>query len=148
MDIRPSSVAEMRSLAGALFAAHYEEVAKNRQTTPLDPHWGRYEALEDSGQLIALAAWEGDRIIGYSVCLVTENLHYGSTVMAHNDVLYVEPAHRRSRLGLQLMRESERLAVARGAKRMTWHAKEGTALAAILPKIGYGVHEIVFARDF
>lgn len=138
----------MHGLAQTLFASHYEEVAARRQNTPLSPDWLRYQALEQNGSLIILAAWEGDRIVGYSVSIVTTALHYSTTVFCQNDVLFVDEAHRRGRLGVRLIRETERIAVAEGTKRVFWHAKEGTALAAILPKLGYGVHEVVYSRDF
>lgn len=138
----------MHGLAQTLFASHYEEVAARRQNTPLSPDWLRYQALEQNGSLIILAAWEGDRIVGYSVSIVTTALHYSTTVFCQNDVLFVDEAHRRGRLGVRLIRETERIAVSEGTKRVFWHAKEGTALAAILPKLGYGVHEVVYSRDF
>ena len=148
IEIRPSTVAEMHRVAGVLFASHYEEVAARRQNTPLSPDWLRYQALEQHGSLITLAAWEGERIVGYSVSIVTTALHYSTTIFCQNDVLFVAEAHRRGRLGIRLIRETERIAVAGGTKRVFWHAKQGTALAAILPRLGYGVHELVYSRDF
>lgn len=138
----------MHGLAQTLFASHYEEVAALRQNTPLSPDWLRYQALEKNGSLIILAAWEGDRIVGYSVSIVVTHMHYSTTVMCHNDVLFVAMEHRRGRLGLRLIRETERVAVAGGARRVTWHAKPGTALEAILPKLGYGAHETIYSMDF
>jgi hypothetical protein len=30
---------------------------------------------------------------------------------------------------------------------IVWHAKQGTALEAILPRIGYGVQDILFSKE-
>lgn len=148
VTLRPSTVTEMRAVAAALFVDHYDEVAKNKGTTPLSPDWGVYQTLENQGKLILIAAWAGETMVGYSASMVGPHPHYSTTVMAQNDVLFVAKDHRRGRVGLRLVRETERIAAAMGARRVMWHAKQGSALEAILPKVGYGVHEIIFARDF
>ena len=34
-----------------------------------------------------------------------------------------------------------------GCKLMLWHAKENTALAKLLPKLKYGVQEIMYSKE-
>ncbi len=113
----------------------------------LKPDLERYVALEAAGALLGLMAYIGDEIVGYSVNVISRHLHYADLVCAHNDVLFVAAAHRESPLGLRLIRETRRAAKARGAHLMLWHAKEATALANILPKMGCKVQEIIYSEE-
>lgn len=147
VDILPSTVAEMEANAGDLFAAHYDEIARNKRVMRLSPDWLRYKALEQSGSLLLLAAWAGDCIIGYSASFVVTHLHYSELLYCHNDVLFVAKEYRRGRLGLGLIRATEREAKKRGAQMVSWHAKQGTALEALMPRLGYGVQDIIYSRE-
>lgn len=145
--IRQTSVEELRALADELFVAHYEEVALHKDVMKLSPDWDRYFALQESGNLILIAAWVGSTLVGYSVSFILQHPHYSTLTFAQNDLLFVAEEYRRSRVGLQLIKATEMTARARGAKLLTWHAKQGTALEAILPRVGYGLHEIIFSKE-
>ena len=141
VTIRASSVDEMRKHGDALFKAHFEEIATNKDSTKLDPDWRHYELLEASGLLFTLAAWhekarpDHDVLVGYSAnLLIPKHLHYKDLRYVSNDVLYVHPDYRGGSTAGRLMMETRKAARARGAKRMLWHAKKDTALAAILTK--------------
>ena len=147
-EVRPISFTEHVAQATALLGV--EHVAE------VEPDIGRdgpqlalpiYETLERAGSLITLGAFDGDTMVGYSVAILGPHLHYGFTY-AHHDMLYVAPAHRQGRLGLQLIRETEREAKARGARCVTWHVKPGSALDKILGRLGYAVEETVYLKEF
>jgi Acetyltransferases len=143
VEIRASSVDEMRRHGEALFRAHFEEIATNQDSTTLDPDWRHYELIEQAGLIFTLAAWhvqpfgalEPDKLCGYSAnLLIPEHLHYKALRYVSNDVLYVHPDYRGGSVAGRLMRATRDAARARGAKRLCWHAKKGTALDAILGK--------------
>lgn len=138
----------MQALAGDLFRAHYDEIAKHKHVMRLSPDWLRYKALEQMDGLLLLAAFQDGALVGYAVSFLVTHMHYSEMLYAQNDVLFVAPDHRASRIGIRLLRETERVAVSRGARMVMWHAKEGTALAEILPRMGYGVQDIVFSKEF
>lgn len=146
VDIRPISVAEMALCAGDLLRAHWEEVAKHKDLLVLDPDWPRYEAIERAGQLLALGAFEDSHLIGYSAGIVMPHLHYRGLTYYQNDVLFLDPAHRRNRLGRDLIDATEVAAAARGARFICWHAKPGTTLDRLLPRRGYDVQDVIYAR--
>lgn len=126
---------------------HWQEVARNKEIMVLKPDWDKYKALEDAGALFTLFAYDDDEIIGYSVNIIQPHLHYSDLIYAANDVLFVRQDMRGStRAGRLLLSESEAIAKAKGAKLMTWHTKENTALAKLLPRIDYAVQEIVFSK--
>ncbi len=130
-----------------LLQAHRDELATNQRLMQLAPNVDAYRALENTRSLLALVAYRGDEIAGYSINFIGPHLHYSGLRYVHNDALYVKPEHRGGRLGLRLMRETEWLARERGARLMMWHAKPGTALEKLMPRLGYGVQDIVFSKE-
>ena len=44
---------------------HWEEVANNKDTIPLDIDWERYRALDDDGSLHVLTARDDGELVGY-----------------------------------------------------------------------------------
>jgi predicted GNAT superfamily acetyltransferase len=126
---------------------HYDEIARNKQIMVFNPDIERFQDIENSGLLLSIAAFDGDKMVGYSVTILSNHLHYANLNCAYNDMLYVHPDYRKGRVGLQLIRETQQRAKARGAQFMTWHAKESTPLAALLPKLGCKVQDIIFSEE-
>lgn len=132
----------------ALLSAHWHEIARNKQVMVLKPDRARYEALEAQGALLCLAAIDPDGdIVGYSVSFVGPHIHYADLQVCNNDVLFLREDLRASPIGLRLIKETERAAKARGARLMLWHAKENTPLATIMPRMKYGVQDIIFSKE-
>jgi GNAT superfamily N-acetyltransferase len=147
LDIRPTTYDEVADTAAHLFAEHWQETARNKAVMVLQPDAGRYRALEAQGSFFALGAFVDGELVGYSGNLIGPHLHYADLRYSTNDVLFVSEAHRKSSLGLKLIDATEREARRRGARMVLWHAKEGTALAAIMPKRGCAVQDIIFSRE-
>jgi predicted GNAT superfamily acetyltransferase len=142
---RRISLAELQQ-AAELIRAHWEEVALSKDLMVLDPDWAKYELLDASGGLLVVGAFAEERLIGYSVGLVTGHMHYRGLVYYQNDALFVDRQHRRGEVGLNLIQCSESLAEEQGAKFFCWHAKQGTALDALLSRKGYAVQDIIYSR--
>lgn len=147
VQIIEGSVSDKWDQVAALLHEHWDELAKNKRIMVLKPDIERYRQIEAAGMMLALFAYDGDQIVGYVASFITKHLHYSDLTMAMNDVLFVTKSHRSGRTGLQLIRETERLAKERGAQLMIWHAKKDTQLESILPRIGYGVQEIMLSRE-
>lgn len=147
LTLREITVSELFAQAGELFQKHYEEIAHNRKLMQLNPDAECYQLLEERGIAFCVGAFVDDVLVGYSLNLVTSHLHYSDLLVGQNDALFVDPEHRRSRIGLELIDESERIAKSRGAKMMLWHAKDKTTLNSLLPKIGYSLHQILYAKE-
>lgn len=146
-EIRLSNVSEMLANAGELFEEHWDEIALNKQVMILKPDEARYRAMEQAGSLMILAAWEGDELVGYSVNFIVNHLHYADLRLCSNDLLFITRSKRAGRLGLKMIRETEKRAAEMGAQLMLWHAKPDTALAVMMPKMGYGVQDIIFSKE-
>jgi GNAT superfamily N-acetyltransferase len=130
-----------------LLSLHREELATYKNIMILKPDIAKYKSLENSDKLLTLALYDDDRIVGYSVLIFSDNLHYLDLHYAHNDILYVHPDYRNSKWGLKLIAESEHIAKSRGAKMILWHGKEKTQFAELMPKLGYKVQDIVFSKE-
>ena len=146
-EIKLATVDEMLAEAQTLFDEHYDEIARNKHVMVLKPDEVTYRKSEEMGTLFILSARQDDKLIGYSVNFITNHLHYVDLKVAQNDLLFISKEHRGGRLGLRLIRETETHAASLGCKLMVWHAKENTTLAAILPKLKYGVQEIMFSKE-
>jgi GNAT superfamily N-acetyltransferase len=134
--------------AWPLLEEHYAELATVPDIMLLKPDVERYQTLEAAGNLFAIGMFDihgdnGETLVGYSVNIVCTNLHYGDLLMCQNDLLFVRKSHRRGMTGMRLITATERAAKDRGVKMMLWHAKPGTTLDRMLPKLGYEPFETI-----
>ena len=147
INIKLATVDEMLAEASILFEEHYTEIARNKHLMVLKPDEETYRKSEEMGSIFILSARQDNVLIGYSVNFVTNHLHYADLKLAQNDLLFIKKEHRGGKIGLKLIRETESHATSLGCKLMLWHAKENTSLAAILPRIKYGVQDIIFSKE-
>lgn len=147
LEIRVEPLMPKAHLLDALLEEHWEESAKNKHLMVLKPDRAVYQSLEDRGSLLALFAYSGEDIVGYSINFSHPHLHYSDLTVTYNDVIYIHPDYRKSRLGLTIIKATELEAKKRGSQLMLWHAKENTALSAILPRMGCKVQEIMFSKE-
>jgi GNAT superfamily N-acetyltransferase len=134
--------------AWPLLEEHYAELATVPDIMLLKPDVERYQTLEAAGNLFAIGMFDthvdgAETLVGYSVNIVCTNLHYGDLLMCQNDLLFVRKSHRRGMTGMRLITATERAAKDRGVKMMLWHAKPGTTLDRMLPKLGYEPFETI-----
>jgi GNAT superfamily N-acetyltransferase len=141
--------------AWPLLEEHYAELATVPDIMLLKPDVERYQTLEAAGNLFAIGMFDthvdadgngAETLVGYSVNIVCTNLHYGDLLMCQNDLLFVRKSHRRGMTGMRLITATERAAKERGVKMMLWHAKPGTTLDRMLPRLGYGIQDIIYSQ--
>ncbi len=147
IDIRLCTVADVEGKTDSLFQEHYEEIARNKGIMVLKPNWPQYYAVEEAGALFVHVATQADEIIGYSVNFVQHHFHYADLKYCQNDVLFVKNELRGGRVGLRLMKATEKHAKSLGCKLMLWHCKPNTPLNEILPRLNYGTQDIVYSKE-
>ncbi len=145
--IELATLSDWKDKASPLFQEHYEEIARNKELMQLNVNWPLYEALDKKQILFVYLAMQDNVCIGYSLNIVINHLHYADLFYAQNDVLFVKKEFRGGRLGLRLIKVTEDHAKSLGCKLMLWHAKENTALAKLLPRLKYGVQEIMYSKE-
>lgn len=146
-EIRRCSMDEMLDQGKHLFVEHWQEIALNKDVMLLKLHELRYRAMEKQGALLALGGFVDSMLVGYSVNLITNHLHYADLCYCANDALFVAPEHRNTSIGVRLIRETEAVAREEGCKIMTWHAKPATTLERMLDRSpNYIVQDVIFSR--
>ena len=132
--------------AWPLLEEHYAELATVPDIMLLKPDVERYQTLEANNSIFAIGMFDKEELVGYSVNIVCTNLHYGDLLMCQNDLLFVRKSHRRGMTGMRLITATERAAKERGVKMMLWHAKPGTTLDRMLPRLGYGIQDVIYSQ--
>ena len=130
-----------------LIQLHYDEIALNKEHVPLDPDWDTYAALAAAGRLLIVTARnEQNELIGYTVFFINNHIHYKSTKVANNDLLYLHPDYRRGRLGLRLIKDSETACGHRGVDKIMWHIKFAQDFRSILYRLGYADEDAIVGK--
>lgn len=103
-----------RSDTDSLFAAHWKEIALDKDKIPLDVDYERYNKLDEMESLHIVTARDEGRLVGYHCSLINTHSHYKSSKMALVDVYYLLPEYRMSRTGIKLFQFAEESLRARG----------------------------------
>lgn len=129
--------------ARPLIEQHWREVA-HFPDVPLNPDLTRYRAMHDAGMLHCyVARGASGRVYGYALFIVNRSLHYADSVMAMEDVIFVDPEVRGGVLGKQLIQFSEMQLRALGVEFVTHHQKQAhPALGRLLSHLGYEAFEV------
>ncbi len=162
VEIGPTDIDELRDKARALWVAHYREIATNPKVMKLNPDWKKYYELELRDELACLGARRFGELVGYSVNIITQHLHYSEMTYMENDVLYLADKERKGGVGAMLIDATIEMARGLECKMITFHAKPGTALCRMLggpgfeiaddqkvgypQKSGFQVQDIVFSK--
>ena len=77
-----------------LIELHWSEIALNQDNIKLNPDWSAYHSLEEHGKLKIFTARDGDRLVGYFVVIVGNNIHYKDHLFATNDIIYMHKDYR------------------------------------------------------
>jgi GNAT superfamily N-acetyltransferase len=85
-----------------LLRAHWEEVAHFKDI-PLDVDWQTYAEVEARGRLLIIRVTVGAKLVGYAAYFVAFNPKYRTSLQATQDVIFVLPAYRGSRVGYRLV---------------------------------------------
>lgn len=131
--------------AQALWPGHYAELAGDRRM-PMGPDVAFYTLCEEVGSLLILTARAKGELIGYCLILVKPHPHYKSVLCGFEDSYWLKPEWRRGRTGVSLIKEAERLAKARGAKRLFFMTKLSKPLGKLFEYLGYTQTDVVYSK--
>lgn len=141
--IERSSVDQVGQVAEALFPLHVRELEPS-MAEHLDPNWEAYLDAEDEDRLIVLVAWLGDECVGYAVASLFQHPHYQKLMVCQQDLLFVVENSRGGQVGARLIKKLRDEARKRGAHHLLMHAKPGSRLMALLPRLGFEPEEATF----
>ena len=139
-------LSEARPEFDALIVDHYKEIGLQQDKIPLAPMWTDYEQLERKQSFLLMCVRKEGALVGYAAWFLKMHMHYGRTLVAMNDVIYLKPECRRGRVGIKLIEESEYLLKVLGVDKIFWHIKVSHDWSAILKRKGYAVEDIVLGK--
>lgn len=105
-----------------------------------------YQRAVSSGVMFALAAVDGEELIGYCTMVVSNHMHNPSVTFAASDALFVRK-ERRGVVSARLITAAEDEAKRRGATRVLWHTRAGTGLSRTLERRGYKPADVVVMKE-
>jgi GNAT superfamily N-acetyltransferase len=145
-EYRVESMMEVLAEFKDLCVSHWMEIANYQDKIPLEPDWDKYRALENAKMLAFMSVRVSGVMVGYCAFIITPHLHYKSCVTAMNDLIYVRPEYR-GFIGAKLIKESERMVTALGARRIIWHVKPGERdWSSVLERMGYSLEEMMMGK--
>ena len=107
IDIRVVSHEEFKLLFEAEHKAHAKEVKSDTFTMPLNPNFEAYQALQDTGSFLPLAAFIDGHIAGYLNIIAQPAMCSKDYMVAVADGFYVNPEFRRMGVMNMLVEEAE-----------------------------------------
>lgn len=145
--IQSERVANIWAELDPLLVEHWREVAHYQDIT-LDVDRERYESLEESGKLRCFTARVEGKLVGYLVYFVNTNAHYQGSLQAVQDVFFVDPEHRGSRLGAELLVASHWHLMSEGVQVVMQHVKVKQSLdfGPMLKTLGYEHVEAIYCK--
>jgi GNAT superfamily N-acetyltransferase len=152
---RPDPVYAWESVSGFLRDGMEDLLTAHWDTIPLAVDWEQYRWLERHGILRAISMRQAGQLIGYNVFFVRPTLHYSTSLWAVNDVIYLDPDHRKGMAGVRLIRAAEPMLRGIGVQQVLYHTKmhvhlghgkaRGT-LGRLLTAMGYNLAEEVYSK--
>lgn len=144
IEVRQGSLADNIDHMDALFTANWQETGFD---FPLRLDKERYKQFEALGILVIVGAFDGDRVVGYSLASVLPHPFNPDVVFCNSDVLFLSKEYRNTSAGARLMAETKREAKRRGANKVFWHARGNTEFASVLRKRNLHLADEVFMED-
>ena len=141
---------ERKNAAAALIEARDLVEANWKETgfdIPLNPDPALYDMAEQANSWFGLAAYDGDKMIGYSSAWLMRHPFNPSVIFASSEALYVKPGYRSGTAPARLIKATEQEAKAIGAVRMMWHTRAGTRFADMLRRRGYEDLDVVVMKE-
>lgn len=126
---------------------HWNEIALDKATVPLDTDWDRYLRHEAAGAWRAFSARKDGLVIGYICWWLDHHIRYQNTVYATADVFFILPEHRRGLVGYRLFSEALK-ALPRPCKVLInekLHFQDGR-VGRLLERLGMKPIEVVYSK--
>ncbi len=146
LTLAQERLSQIRDEAWPLLLRHWEEIALNKETTPLDPDWDAYKRLEDAGVLHVTTLRLDGELIGYVSFFVGPNFHYKTKIVASDDIFYLAPEHRQGLLGRSLLKAAHMAVIAAGATKIVHRHKHHMDIGPVFRSMRFELIEHVYAK--
>lgn len=130
-----------------LLVRHHSEIA-HWKDIPVAVDWAAYGLMEANGILRIFTARIGGELVGYVGFIVYRNPKYRTSLQALQDVLFVVPECRGSRVGYGLVAYADTMLAAEGVQAAFQCSKVAHPIDALLERQGYSLIERVWAKRY
>ncbi len=120
-----------------LFPLHWEELALNKDSVPLDPMYDVYEQRDERGEVCFVTLRDKGELIGYFVGFINPGLHYKTCLTCIMDIFYVVQDKRGQRGGIKLFQAVETELKRRGVQRWFVGEKLHQPCAKLFEYLGF-----------
>lgn len=120
-----------------LFKKHWEEIALYKDKMKLNPDWDFYEALYKQGALGLYTARKDNKLIGYFVVVAKEHPHYKDHLVASNDIIFIDPEHRKGLVGYKLIKFAKEHLKEIGISVLSINMKTHKPFDKVLERLGF-----------
>jgi len=138
---------ELWSEIDPLLVAHYEELARFKDI-PLAPDKAAYATVENIGMLRTYTVRDDGVLVGYAIFFLRQALHYSTSLQASQDVLFISPAHRGRKTGLEFLTWCDEQLRVEGVQVVYHHVKVDPALdfGPLLIRLGYEQIDAIYGK--
>ena len=131
----------------ALIVPHYDEVARYQDKVDLDPIYSSYYDLEEQGFLCIITARDKfNKLVGYTIYMMHEHMHYSNHVVANNDLSYLDPKYRGKGMAAKMYQEAERCLRALGCHQIIIGMKTDATFRSTMEGEGFEPHELLYSK--
>jgi len=131
---------------GPLLEKHYREIA-HYQDIPLSVDREAYNRLQIDGRLrvftVRTKEWQ---LIGYAIFVLRYNLHYKESFQALQDVLFLLPEYRKTRIGSRLIDFADECLREDGVQVVIHHMKAAHSFGPLLERKGYELQDLIYTK--
>lgn len=127
-----------------LFRVHNQEVVEQIEEIPLDVNYKAYFKLEAMGRLETHTVRDNGRLIGYSLWMLHNHIHYKTSLTANSTLIYIMPSYRKGLLGYKLIKWSIDKIKERGVQRIMIGIKPDHDFSKILERLGASFFEKIY----
>lgn len=144
VPVREVNIAEYFDQALPLMRRNWAETGMGFEFAPARENYERAQAL---GLVVALGAFVGEELVGYTSGVLTGHPFNPEVLVCSTDTLYVLPEHRGGMHAGRLILTMERIARERGARYVFWHVRAGTPIAQVMDDHGYADIDVVKGKE-
>lgn len=129
-----------------LLPLHYEELALDKGSVPLDPDFDIYRAKEAQGGLLFVTLRKQGELVGYFIGFIAPGLHYRTCLTCQMDIFYVHPDHRGVGAGAQLFQAVERELRRRKVQRWYVGGKAHSDVTWLFERLGFAPADVYYSK--
>lgn len=139
-------ISSVRKEMEPLTILHWAELAGDVEDIPLDFDWDLYSNLQALGKIMFTTVRDDGQLVGYHCALVSNHMHYKSTLHGIVDFFWIHPEFRRGFIGINLLKYVENELRNRGVRKVIMSSKNKLDTSALLKRLGYDQTERIFTK--